>query len=177
VAANLFEQNGFAATTMDDIAERAGISRKSLFVYFPSKADLIWHRSGPYVENLRKDLARQGEPLTSIVLAIRSGFNKVDRAESTLRSQARLHATDEDARALVETRGLAWRQAIEGRLTEDGADLLVAEMIGYGFWRAMWTALELWASEEAESLDSVMARAMGRMTAAAGRLLNGPPTF
>ena len=36
-AIELFVDKGFAATTLDDIAERAGVSRRSIFNYFPTK--------------------------------------------------------------------------------------------------------------------------------------------
>ena len=41
----LFAQKGYAATTMDDVAARAGLSRRTAFRYFASKEDLVFpHR-------------------------------------------------------------------------------------------------------------------------------------
>ena len=40
-ATDLFAQRGFDETTVDDIAEAAGISRRSFFRYFSSKSDLM----------------------------------------------------------------------------------------------------------------------------------------
>ena len=41
----LFAQKGYAATTMDDISARAGLSRRTAFRYFASKEDLVFpHR-------------------------------------------------------------------------------------------------------------------------------------
>jgi len=40
-AMHLFGQKGFEATTLDDIAEAAGVSRRSLFHYFTSKEDIV----------------------------------------------------------------------------------------------------------------------------------------
>jgi len=42
VALRLFDERGFDATSMDDVATAAGISRRSLFRLFPSKAALVW---------------------------------------------------------------------------------------------------------------------------------------
>ena len=46
VAESLFKAHGFHRTTMDDIAEKAEISRATLFNYFPSKEALLlpWGR-------------------------------------------------------------------------------------------------------------------------------------
>lgn len=40
-AMKLFARHGFAATTADDIAVAAGISRRTLFRYFPTKEDIV----------------------------------------------------------------------------------------------------------------------------------------
>jgi AcrR family transcriptional regulator len=42
-AIDLFAENGFEQTTVDDIAEAAGVSRRSFFRYFSSKSDLMAH--------------------------------------------------------------------------------------------------------------------------------------
>ena len=41
VAIELFVQHGYDATTVDDIAIAAGVSKRSFFRYFPAKAE--WH--------------------------------------------------------------------------------------------------------------------------------------
>jgi AcrR family transcriptional regulator len=45
-AATLFVERGYEATTMADIAERAGASRRTAFNHFPSKSDIpmLWTR-------------------------------------------------------------------------------------------------------------------------------------
>ena len=42
VALRLFERRGFDAVTMEDVAQAAAVSRRTLFRHFPSKADLVW---------------------------------------------------------------------------------------------------------------------------------------
>jgi len=65
VAMRLFVAQGFDATTMDQIATEAGISRRSLFRYFHGRSSLgTWLRavlSQRYVDGLRR--ARRLEPL------------------------------------------------------------------------------------------------------------------
>lgn len=50
VALRLFAENGYERTSMENIARKAGIGRKSLYRYFPSKADLVWGGMEPVVE-------------------------------------------------------------------------------------------------------------------------------
>lgn len=40
-ALDLFVEKGFAATKVDEVAARAGVSKGTLFLYFPSKEDLF----------------------------------------------------------------------------------------------------------------------------------------
>lgn len=42
-AVNLFSEKGFDETTVDDIAQASGVSRRSFFRYFSSKNDLMAH--------------------------------------------------------------------------------------------------------------------------------------
>lgn len=42
VALRMFDERGFDVVSMDDVAEAAGVSRRSLFRLFPTKADLVW---------------------------------------------------------------------------------------------------------------------------------------
>lgn len=41
-ASELFLEHGYAGTTVDQIAQRAGVSRATFFNYFGGKADLLW---------------------------------------------------------------------------------------------------------------------------------------
>ncbi|MGO9891485.1 MAG: TetR family transcriptional regulator, partial [Solirubrobacteraceae bacterium] len=41
-ALELFGDRGFEETTVDDIADALGVSRRTLFRYFASKNDMVW---------------------------------------------------------------------------------------------------------------------------------------
>lgn len=56
-AVTLFEERGYDAVSMDTVATHAGISRRSLFRYFPTKGDLVWSGVGPVREHLHARLA------------------------------------------------------------------------------------------------------------------------
>lgn len=54
-ALDLFVEKGFAATRSEEVAARAGVSKGTLFLYFPSKEELF---KAVVVENLRGEVAR-----------------------------------------------------------------------------------------------------------------------
>lgn len=66
IALELFLDRGFDETTMDDIAEAAGIGRRTLFRYFSSKNDLPW---GDFEEELNRMREHLGSIPRDIPLA------------------------------------------------------------------------------------------------------------
>lgn len=58
-AIDLFEANGFEATTIDDIAAAADISPRTFFYYFPSKEDVVLADHAGRLERIVAELARR----------------------------------------------------------------------------------------------------------------------
>jgi AcrR family transcriptional regulator len=58
-ALDLFGRRGYDRTTVDDVAERAGVSARTAFRYFPTKAHLVFDDAGRDLQALRSELASQ----------------------------------------------------------------------------------------------------------------------
>ncbi|MCT9871942.1 TetR/AcrR family transcriptional regulator [Paenarthrobacter aurescens] len=74
LALQLFAENGYENTSMEDIAREAGIGRKSLYRYFASKADLVWGGSEPVVEASALAFGsfhREGKPDGGVLAGLR----------------------------------------------------------------------------------------------------------
>src|SRR5689334_24307046 len=56
IAFSLFEEHGFEATTMDDIAAAVGVGRRTLFRYYPSKNDIPWGQFDESLVEFRRSL-------------------------------------------------------------------------------------------------------------------------
>ena len=57
VAVALFLQRGFADTTMDDVAEAAGVSRRTAYRHFPSKDDLVFEQPRRWLVHFDQEIA------------------------------------------------------------------------------------------------------------------------
>src|SRR5919201_3189368 len=67
-ARRLFQERGFDAVTVDDVAREADVSRKTVFNYFPTKEDLFYSGLELFEEELL-DAIRGREPHESILAA------------------------------------------------------------------------------------------------------------
>ncbi|WP_205547884.1 mycofactocin system transcriptional regulator [Leucobacter sp. wl10] len=63
IALDLFFEHGFDETTVTDIARAAGIGRRTVFRYFPSKNDLAWGEFETMLESMRSHLATLPEDM------------------------------------------------------------------------------------------------------------------
>ena len=63
-ARTIFARKGFHAATVDDIAAEAGVSKGTVYLYYPSKNDVYWaalkHGVRALHETLQKDVAGAG---------------------------------------------------------------------------------------------------------------------
>ncbi len=65
----LFFERGFEATTLDEIAEAADVSRRSLFHYFASKEEIVFSTKADFPEIVAEAIGRRpaDEPLLDMV--------------------------------------------------------------------------------------------------------------
>lgn len=66
----LFEERGYDATTVGDIAEAAGVGRTSFFRAFRSKEDVIFPEHGELLEQVRSRLATATAPGAATLLGV-----------------------------------------------------------------------------------------------------------
>ncbi|RKS05881.1 TetR family transcriptional regulator [Nocardiopsis sp. Huas11] len=90
-ALRLFHENGYQATTTEEIAARVGVSQRTFFRYFPSKEDLLLEALEGVDQHLFDALRERpcGEPpLVALRNALSDQWDRVDRASMMLRGGA-----------------------------------------------------------------------------------------
>ena len=65
---DLFARQGFTATTIDQIAEAADVSRATVFGYFPTKEELVFGDGAAVIELLDTRLRERGDQTTLAVV-------------------------------------------------------------------------------------------------------------
>jgi mycofactocin system transcriptional regulator len=92
IALNLFNEQGFDATTVEQISERAGVSRRTFFRYFDSKAAVLWSEFDQEVETLHR-LLRETPPEQPMTDAIRQAVLRANHysVDDVAELRARMH--------------------------------------------------------------------------------------
>jgi TetR/AcrR family transcriptional regulator, regulator of mycofactocin system len=165
VAIELFAVSGFDEVSVDDVAEAAGIARRTLFRYYPSKNAIPWGDFDAYLQHLRELLAAV-DPTVSTERALRDAllsFNTFDESEiprHRLRMQVILRTTELQAYSLTMYAG--WRDVIaEFVATRSGtkpADL-VPQTVAWSMLGVALSAYEHWLADESVSLTQALGAA------------------
>ncbi|MCD2188605.1 TetR family transcriptional regulator [Actinomycetospora soli] len=78
-ALRLFRDQGWAATTVDDIAAAAEVSRSTFFRYFPTKEDVVlFDDVDPVMERVAAELPAGTPLLEAVRLILRDAFASLD---------------------------------------------------------------------------------------------------
>jgi AcrR family transcriptional regulator len=156
-ALRLFREQGYAATTVDQIAEAADVSPSTFFRYFPTKEDVVLQDEMDVIA--LGEFEKQPAELSTVAAfraASRAMFGKLseeeldrlrETAELTLTiPELRARAMDEFARTITDIAQAAARRS--GRPSDDFAvRVLAGAIVGVIMAATMpWTE---WAEEEA----------------------------
>ncbi|MFZ2964268.1 MAG: mycofactocin system transcriptional regulator [Rhodoglobus sp.] len=171
VALQLFLENGFDGTTVDDIAAAAGIGRRTLFRYFASKNDLPWGDFEALLERMRGCLrALPAEmPLLDALGTAIIEFNRVPKEEIPYHRQRMELLLNVPALVAHSTlRYQSWRQVIvEYAALRLGVaeDSLKPQTLGWILLGVSLSAYEQWLLHEDADLLELIASALGMLGA------------
>jgi TetR/AcrR family transcriptional regulator, regulator of mycofactocin system len=167
----LFEERGFDQTSIDDIADAAGIGRRTFFRYYPSKNDLVW---GNFEQELRKmrsslDASDPEKPLMDAIRESVVTFNLiVPDNEQAHRRRMRMILGVPTLVANSTLRFASWRAEIArfaaARLGV-ADDELAPVVIGYSALGASIAAYEQWLKSDDADLSALLNDAFAQLAA------------
>ena len=165
-AFHLFATKGFDETTSDEIAEAAGIGRRTLFRYFPSKNDIPWGKFDDSLDFFRDTLwgMPSDMPVWQAVQRSVIVFNRFDaRAIEQHRTRMRLILRTPSLQAHSVLMYERWRAVIAdyvaARYGQRPTDLL-PRCIGHVSLSLALSAYEVWLGDGHRALDELVAEAM-----------------
>jgi TetR/AcrR family transcriptional regulator, regulator of mycofactocin system len=171
VALELFAERGFDEVSVDDVARAAGIARRTLFRYYPTKNAIPWGDFDGHLEHMR-DLLREVPTDAPMSVALRSAvlaFNRFDEAE-TAHHRQRMRVILETAalQAHSMTMYAGWRTVVADfvarRLGLKGTDLL-PRTTAWSMLGVALSAYETWLADESVSLQTALGDAFDTVSA------------
>lgn len=170
-ALDLFTAQGFEAVTIDEVADAAGISRRTFFRYFSTKADAVWGQFDGHVVRLEAMLAAAAgdQPVLASICAAYVEVNDYAAADlPTLRQRMRLILTEPALLAHSQVRyGDVDRvvAAHVARRTGVAPDALVPRLVATSTRAAATTAFELWLADGRITLGTALHQAFDELAA------------
>lgn len=167
----LFTQQGFDETTTDEIAESAGIGRRTLFRYFGSKNDIPWGKFDDSLNYFRATLASMPDDL-SVAQAVQHSvvlFNTFDPDaidQHRIRMRLILHTPSLQAHSVLMYE--RWRAVIADYVGErlgQPPGTLVPRTVGHVSLALAISAYEQWLGNDTASLEQLLTDAMSALKA------------
>jgi mycofactocin system transcriptional regulator len=165
VALELFAERGFEATTVDDLADAAGIGRRTFFRYFRSKNDVVYGDFDAALEELRARLAAT-PPEVPLVDGIRDAvlaFNALPAGaepQHRVRMSLVLHTPVLQAHSTLRYAG--WRAVVAAHAAERlglAVDDLLPQLVAHQALAAAVAAYEQWLAKPGSDLQALLATA------------------
>jgi mycofactocin system transcriptional regulator len=168
-ALGLFTAHGFERVTTDEIADAAGISRRTFFRHVSSKADAVWGDFAAHVVRLEGLLAATAGG-QSVLASICSAYVEVnDYAEADLpilRQRMRLILTEPALQAHSQVRYAEVDRVVAAhvaRRTGVGPDALVPRLVAMSTRAAATTAFEVWLADGRITLGAALHQAFDEL--------------
>jgi mycofactocin system transcriptional regulator len=162
VAIELFAARGFDEVSVDDVAEAAGIARRTLFRYYASKNALPWGDFDAHLDHMR-ELLNDLDPDVPIGQALRTAllaFNSFDEQE-TARHRQRMRVILETAalQAYSMTMYAGWRAVVAAfvaRRLRTKVEDIVPQTVAWTMLGVALSAYEHWLADESVSLEQAL---------------------
>ena len=169
-ALDLFTLRGFDAVTADEVADAAGISRRTFFRYPPTKADAVWGDFAQHVARLDRLLrdADDSAPVLGTICGAYVDANDYGPEDlPVLRQRMRLILSEPALQAHSQLRyaeiDRVVAEHVARRTGGSPADLL-PRLVGASTRAAAMTAFAVWLGDDGASLRGHLHRAFDELT-------------
>jgi mycofactocin system transcriptional regulator len=166
IALQLFAEQGFDATTVEQIAERAGVSRRTFFRYFDTKGAVLWSEFDQEVETLHR-LLREAPADRPIMESIRAavltanhyGIDDVESLRTRMNVINEVSPVDANSTVHYDNWAGALAEFVARRLGQKPDDL-IPQAIGYSALGVCRAAFDQWVKQQDADLITYLDEAL-----------------
>jgi TetR/AcrR family transcriptional regulator, regulator of mycofactocin system len=168
-ALDLFTAQGFEQVTIDEIADAAGISRRTFFRYVSAKADAVWGDFDAHVVRLEGMLAATANDqsvLASICAAYVEVNDYADEDLPTLRQRMALILGEPALQAHSQVRYAEIDRVVAehvARRTGQSPEALLPRLVATSTRAAATTAFEVWLADGTTTLAAALHAAFDQL--------------
>ena len=145
-ATRLFAEQGYEATTVEQIAGAAGVSHMTFFRHFPTKDAVILDDGfDPAIAAAVAATPTSLPPLTRVCTGLRAALSHVDVPDREVRQRVRIAAQHPALRMGMYANTEATREALVAVLLEGGGEELAARVAAAAVLAALTVALQEWS--------------------------------
>jgi AcrR family transcriptional regulator len=162
VALELFAERGYDETTLDDIAEAADVSKRTIFAYFDSKEDILFADEPAYEELLEQKL-QQRESGSTTFDAVRDFLRDLDPPDERAKLRKKILTTDEALRLRERARRARAEHLLAESVAQDlgvSPDDIRPKMIAAAFTAAISAVGDRIVNAPTDSISDQQAHSM-----------------
>ena len=132
-ALRLFVEYGYAATTTERIAEAADVSPRTVFRYYPTKSDLVFHHEDTWMKIFEREAA-EGSPDEGTVAKLRRVSHRIaDHIEADptpVVTAIGTAAASPELREREVASNSRWIDLVAGTVADDSVGPFAAQIVG-----------------------------------------------
>lgn len=179
-ALDLFEELGYEQTTVADIAERAGLTARTFFRYFPDKREVLFQGAEGLEQTMVEALMQTPEgatPMSAIAAALGAAGVYFGDVQSFARRRRDLIAMNAELRERELTKLAKLSSTLADALRQRGVDAVEARLAAETGTAVFHLAFDLWlAVDEHRRFDAIAADLLRRQAWLAAKLLSDLPS-
>ena len=163
----LFVRQGYDATTMDDVADAAVVSRRTLFRYFPTKEDLVFSDEDAMLGVVLDALAGAPADLTPFAAAqwaCRALARYLQPRRDDLLTVNGLVESAATLKSRQTTKFARWHVEVRDAVAERGAGPDDADLIARVSVTCFQAALDRWFADGSQSLQNRVTTTFRRLS-------------
>ncbi|CAN5445641.1 TetR/AcrR family transcriptional regulator [soil metagenome] len=167
-ALELFEHDGYEATTAASIARAAGVSEMTFFRHFPAKELLLLDDPyDPLIAAAVRAQPRESAPLARTIAGIRVAWGELPIPDvESVRRRLRIAVDDPSLRPMISRNTAETERAIVEQLVADGADPIESRIVAAAVLAAVMASLLEWARADSGTLGDAVLRALSLLETA-----------